>query len=230
MPTGCRGLNSRLVFGFAHLHVLTGSAKVCTESGDHDPRPAPRPAHRRVTSTPGRPLRVLLLLAALAGCGRQHDAALAAHGEVDAGAPIRTSVSVAIKAPPALVWTVLSDIARWPSWQPDIEHAAITEPVGAGTRFRWTTSGGTIHSRIVLFEPEHRLAWIGRLLMFRAIHVWTLASLPDGDTEVTTTETLSGWPIALFYSSDDLRQADQRWLDALRQETERHQPSSLSRN
>ena len=99
-----------------------------------------------------------------------------------------------------------------------------------GTQFRWTTPGGTIHSRIVLFKPGHRLAWIGHMLIFRAIHVWTLASLPNGDTEVTTTETLSGWPIALFYSSDDLRQADQRWLDALRQEAERHEHSSVSRS
>ena len=152
---------------------------------------------------------------------------MAARGEVDPDAPVRTSVSVAINAPPALVWAVLSDIAGWPSWQPDIQHAVVVEPVGAGTRFHWTTPGSTIHSRIVLFEPGHRLAWIGDLLMFRAIHVWTLGRLPNGDTEVSTAETLSGWPIALFYSSDDLRQADRRWLDALRLETERratHRP------
>ncbi len=150
-------------------------------------------------------------------------------GEVDPDAPVRTGVSVVINASPALVWAVLSDITRWPSWQPDIQRTAVDEPLGAGTRFRWTMPDGTIHSRVVLFVPGHRLAWTGHLLMFRAIHVWTLASLPNGDTKVTTTETLSGWPIALFYSSDDLRQADQRWLDALRLETERRAAPSGDR-
>ena len=141
---------------------------------------------------------------------------MAAQGKVDPDAPIRTSVSVAIKAPPALVWAVLSNIVRWPFWQPDIQHTAVVGPVGTGTPFRWTIPGGTIHSRIVLFERGRRLAWIGHLLVFRAIHIWTLADLPNGNTEVTTTETLSGWPIRLFYSSDDLRQVNQRWLNALR--------------
>lgn len=157
----------------------------------------------------------------LSGCGRQQDAALAASGEVDPAAPVRTHVEVAIKAPPSLVWAVLGDISQWPSWQPDIEKTAVTGPVGPGTAFDWTTAGGTIHSRIALFEPERRLAWTGHFLIFRAIHVWTLTRRPDGGTEVSTTETLSGWPITLFYSPDDLRQADLRWLDALRREVER---------
>ena len=84
----------------------------------------------------------------------------------------------------------------------------------------WTTSGGTIRSRIVLDEPEHRLVWIGHMLIFRAIHLWELAASGDGETTVTTTESLSGWPIGWFYSSNELREADQRWLTALKREAE----------
>ena len=178
-------------------------------------------------SAPARALQVTLLLAGLAACGRQDDASLAARGEVDPDAPVRTSLSIAIKAPAALVWTVLSGIDQWPSWQPDIQKTSVVGPPETGVAFRWTTPGGTIRSRIELFEPGRRLSWIGHIMVFHAIHVWTLESLPNGNTKLSTSETLSGWPITLFYTSDDLRQADQRWLDALRREVERRTTSNL---
>ena len=165
-------------------------------------------------------LTVLFLLVSLAGCGRQDDVSRASHGSIDRHAPVQTTVQITIRASPVVVWKALSDIAHWPAWQPDIQTTTIAAPAAAGVPFDWTTSGATIHSQIALYEPEHRLSWTGHLLIFRAIHVWELASLPNGQTSVTTTESLSGWPIGWFYSSSDLRQADQRWLTALKREAE----------
>ena len=167
------------------------------------------------------PLSALLLLTALAGCGRSDDAAMAARGETNLRAPVRTASGMTIAAPAKTIWSVLIDIADWPAWQPDIQATAIAGPPGTGSPFEWTTASGTIHSRIMLFEPERRLAWTGHFLVFQAIHVWTLTALPNGDTEVTTTESLGGWPISLFYSSAELRRSDQQWLDTLRREAER---------
>lgn len=182
---------------------------------------AARPAHRRMIANRAHPLRIVLLITTLAGCGRPDDATLAVRGATDTSTPVHAAVSLAIKAPVETVWSVLIDIADWPTWQPDIQATSITGPPRANTSFEWKTSGGTIRSQIKLFEPERRLAWVGHLLVFRAIHVWTLAVLPTGNTEVTTTESLGGWPITLFYSSDELQRSDQRWLDALRREAER---------
>jgi len=178
------------------------------------------PKHRAIASCI-RSLTAISLIASLAACSRKEDVSRAAHGDVDRHAPVQTIVQVTIKAPPAVVWRALSDVSHWPTWQPDIQTAAIVLPPAAGVPFVWTTSGGTIHSNVVLYEPEHRLSWVGHMLIFRAIHVWELTSVVHGETTVTTTESLSGWPIAWFYSSDELHEADQRWLLALKREAER---------
>ncbi len=178
------------------------------------------PVRRAVLSGCGS-LTFLCLVASLTACGRQDDALQAAKGRIDRGAPVRTTIRVTIRAAPAVVWTTLSDISRWPSWQPDIPTTTIAAPAAAGVPFVWTTSGGTIRSRMVLYEPSHRLAWIGQMLVFRAIHVWELTSAGDGETVVTTTESLSGWPIGWLYSSHALHEADARWLAALKREAER---------
>ena len=166
-------------------------------------------------------ITALCVPAGLTACGRQEDASRAAQGAIDPHAALRTTIRITIGAAPAMVWKTLSDVSGWAAWQPDIRTTAIAQPAAAGVPFAWTTSGGTIHSRIVLYEPEHRLAWIGHMLVFRAIHVWQLAPLRGGETTVTTTESLSGWPISWFYSSDELHEADQRWLTALKREAER---------
>ena len=174
---------------------------------------------RRAVPASARILVAISVLGSLMSCGRDDDA-LAAHGAIDWHAPVQATVQVSIKATPAIVWRVLTDIARWPAWQPDIETTKIATDAAAGVPFVWTISGGTINSHIVLYEPERRLAWVGRLLIFRAIHVWELSSRRDGETTVTTTESLGSWPITWFYSSDSLHEADRRWLAALKQEAE----------
>ncbi len=99
-------------------------------------------------------------------------------------------------------------------------RTAIGRPAAAGVSFRWSVSGGTISSHIMLFEPGRKLAWVGRYFIFRAIHVWRLDALPGGATVVTTTESLSGWPVAWFISSGELGEIDRRWLLALKNQAE----------
>ena len=96
----------------------------------------------------------------------------------------------------------------------------IKQKPGLGVRFEWSTGAGEIHSRLALFEPPEKMAWTGRLLIFHAIHVWTLTPLAGGQTLVQTRESMSGWPIGLFYSSTDLRATDQRWLVDLKKQAE----------
>ncbi|MGI4748064.1 MAG: SRPBCC family protein [Janthinobacterium lividum] len=139
---------------------------------------------------------------------------------VDDHAPVRATASIIIDAAPVDVWKVLADIRRWPEWEHDIQTTTVSRIPAIDVPFQWSTSGGTIHSRIMLFEPSRRIAWIGNLLIFHAVHVWVLHARPDGRTAVETHESMTGWPIGWLYSSKDLLEADRRWLAALKKEVE----------
>lgn len=166
-------------------------------------------------------LRITLALAAVlagAGCGpSRHDAErLAAAGRIDGSAPIRSSRSMVVAAPPAVVWRLLADVTHWPSWQPAITDVRADGPARAGSRFAWTDGGVRITSRLALAHAPDRLAWTGRAAGLTAIHVWTLAPLSGGRTLVRTEESMAGLPSSLFYSSAELGAANAAWLQRLK--------------
>jgi hypothetical protein len=146
---------------------------------------------------------------------------LARGGAIQTDAPIQASVDVVIGASPEKVWTVLTAVNDWPKWQPKISHAQMAGPVERGTPFTWGGTGVQIKSRFALVEPNTRLAWIGSSMNAHAIHQWKLERVAGGRTHVHVDESMSGFPIMLFYSSKDLEESDQFWLDRLKQEAER---------
>jgi len=78
----------------------------------------------------------------------------------------RLKESVAIAAPVARVWALVSDICRMPEWSPQVDATRLCDgyaSVGPGVRFdnwnsheelRWET-----HGEIVRFEPEQEIAF-----------------------------------------------------------------------
>ncbi len=161
-----------------------------------------------------------LLTLFLAGCSQSTNQSLARQGAINQNAPVKADTQIIINAPPNRVWTILTSIQNWPKWQPDITSAAIAQQPAVGVPFEWSTGAGTIHSRIARYEPQQTIAWTGRLLIFHAIHIWTITALPNGETKVETRESMSGWPITWLYSSASLLQADQRWLADLKKQAE----------
>jgi hypothetical protein len=57
--------------------------------------------------------------------------------------------------------------------------------------FRWKAGPGTITSRIEHFERPQLVAWSGRTLGIRAIHVWRLEA-QNGRTLARTEESYDG--------------------------------------
>jgi uncharacterized protein YndB with AHSA1/START domain len=159
--------------------------------------------------------RGMILVLLFLGAGISDDE-LARSGKIRVNAPVKASLEITIHAPAEKVWGVLTDVAGWPRWQPDISTAEIAGPLRDGTAFSWTVGGTRIKSRIALVQPYEQFAWTGKAYMAKAVHVWKLQRLSGDQTLVKTEESMDGFLLTLFYSSKKLEETDQRWLNRLK--------------
>jgi uncharacterized protein YndB with AHSA1/START domain len=106
-------------------------------------------------------------------------------------APVVSSVELVIDAPVDTVWRVLTAIDDWPAWNPDVKSVAIEGAAVEGASFRWRAGPGTIRSTILRVDRPRLIAWSGRTLGIRAIHVWRLEQR-NGATLVRTEESYEG--------------------------------------
>ncbi len=167
-------------------------------------------------------LRLAFLWIGLAACSaaKVDRDSLAAHGMIDASAPVKTAVQIVIQAPPDTIWNLLTNIKDWPTWQPDISEVTIQAAPAVSVPFTWATGGMTIHSTIRLFDAGRTVGWTGRAFHIHAIHIWTLTPRPNGRVLVETRESMDGWLLDRFYTSRDLQKSDERWLRQLKQAAE----------
>ncbi|MGB2875186.1 MAG: SRPBCC family protein, partial [Gaiellaceae bacterium] len=101
----------------------------------------------------------------------------------DANAPVRSSATIPIGAPPEVVWDVLTRLEDWPEWNPDVKSMSFAGPLAPGSEFRWKAGPGTIVSTIEHVEPPRVIRWRGKTMSIKAIHEWHLEPL-DGGTLV----------------------------------------------
>lgn len=97
------------------------------------------------------------------------------------------TATIAISAPPAQVWALVSDLKRMREWSPQVVRTLVLpEPVGPGSRMfnlnrqgwkRWPTTG-----RVVRFEPHRDLAF--RINENRTVWSFRLEEV-EGGTFVT---------------------------------------------
>lgn len=111
--------------------------------------------------------------------------------DINTDAPAVARGEIEVAAAPEIVWRVLTDIANWPSWNPDVKAASKEGPLAAGTQFRWKAGPGTISSLVEHLDPPRLVAWSGRTLGIRAFHVWRLEAR-DGKTHAHTEESYDG--------------------------------------
>ena len=107
-------------------------------------------------------------------------------------APVSAVAEAEIAAPVETTWDVLSDIERWPAWNPDVKSVDLEGEVTTGSVFRWKAGPGTITSTVERLERPNLIAWTGTTLGgLRAHHVWHLEER-NGKTHVRTTESFLG--------------------------------------
>lgn len=125
---------------------------------------------------------------------------MAALTGINEQAPVVGTSEIEIAAPPEAVWDVLTAIEQWPSWNPDVKSVSMQGPAAEGTVFRWKAGPGTITSTIRQVEPPRLIAWTGKTLAIRAIHVYRLEPV-DGKTLVRTEESYEGLVARLLRGS-----------------------------
>jgi uncharacterized protein YndB with AHSA1/START domain len=142
--------------------------------------------------------------------------------EINTDAPAVARGEIEIAASPEMVWRVLTDIASWPNWNPDVKSASLEGAVATGTKFRWKAGPGTITSTIQSVDAPHRIDWTGTTFGITAIHVHHL-ELQDGRTIVRSAESWDGLPVRLLRRSmaKSLQKAIDSGLRHLQIEVER---------
>ncbi len=144
--------------------------------------------------------------------------------EINTSAPVVGSCEIEIAAAPEVAWDVLTDIDRWPSWNPAVKSVSLEGGIDEGSKFRWKAGPGTIKSTIRDVEKPWRIAWSGTSFGIKAIHVHTLEPR-DGRTLVRTEESYDGLVARLFHGrlQKTLDNALQSELQHLKAEAERRE-------
>lgn len=138
----------------------------------------------------------------------------AKRGRVNADAPVTSTSSRVLDADVARVWSVVADVARWPTWWPAMRVLQL-DRVAVDAPFRWRAGGTPIRSRFAVVEPRRELTWTGRVLLFTAVDRHVLEPLDDDRTRVTVEESLQGPLLPWAYPADKLRASHEEWLGAL---------------
>lgn len=141
---------------------------------------------------------------------------------INRDAKVQCRKQIDIHASRDIVWALLSNIDRWPEWQPDISQSKLESPLAAGARFTWKSGGARINSALHTVEAPHLFGWIGKTFGISAIHNWSLEE-KNGYTQVIVEESMDGILATLFRGSfnRDLEKGIQNWLNHLKQEAEK---------
>lgn len=117
--------------------------------------------------------------------------------KINNNAPAKCSKEITINAPVEKVWSILTDIDNWTSWQTAITFSKINGELKPETTFDWKSEGLKIHSTLHTVKPYKYLGWTGKSLGSFAIHNWTLEDI-NGKTKVYVEESMEGFLVKLL--------------------------------
>ncbi len=109
---------------------------------------------------------------------------------------IETTIN--IQAPISLVWNILTDFQKYPTWSPTIKEFKGIPKEGFRTKVLLSQPGGssiTMNPIFLAIKPNLELRWKGSLLMngiFDGEHYFQLWEIEDGTTTLLQGEKFSG--------------------------------------
>ena len=117
--------------------------------------------------------------------------------DINPRAPIISKQKIKIHVPAVKVWSVLTEINNWPSWQSSVKKAHLKTSLKEGAEFIWKAGRITLKSKIHTCEPFNKFGWTGKTIGAFAIHNWHFESVSDG-TIVIAEESLQGFLPFIF--------------------------------
>lgn len=138
-------------------------------------------------------------------------------------APVQSIKTITIHTNPEKVWTILSEVNKWETWESDNKSPVLNGDFKAGNSFTWKSNGLSIRSDIKVAERYSKIVWSGPAFGTFAIHTWTFTPLPGGYTRVDINESMEGWLVALFTRKfqTGLDSSLDKWLASLKEEAEK---------
>jgi hypothetical protein len=137
---------------------------------------------------------------------------------------METGVAIHVRASPKRVWSLLTDAADFPRWNPTVEkiEGRIAQGERLGIRVP-AAPGRTFKPRVSELVPETRMVWRdGAAPMFTGVRTFTLEPRPDGATEFRMVEVFRGAMLPMIARSlPDFGPAFEQYAAALKREAER---------
>jgi uncharacterized protein YndB with AHSA1/START domain len=142
--------------------------------------------------------------------------------EIDRNAPATAEGELQIAADPQTVFSVISAVDQWPSWNPDVKSVTLQGPVQPGTVFRWKSGPSSLTSTLQVLDPPHEVAWTGTTMGIKAVHVFRFQA-NGGGTLARSEESWEGLLARLLkgYSRKTLDRGIGSVLAHLKAEAER---------
>lgn len=122
---------------------------------------------------------------------------------------------IQIELPPPEVWTRLTDLARWPEWNP----LCVKIRVLAGGRFEYSNGQHNISCEITELVEPTRFGFIGRAFGVTAMNSWRLQQFGPTATLVEVSEQMTGLLPFIFPKqfNQKLSAGLESWLSGLKQ-------------
>lgn len=142
--------------------------------------------------------------------------------EADRAAPVYAEGEIEVTAPAQVVWDVVANVDKWPSWNREISTVSLEGPIAEGTQFRWKAGRSKLASVFRRVDPPHVVGWTGKTLGIPAIHVWRIEPT-EGGSILRTQESWSGLLAGLLKRKLQvmLEEALEKGLKATKAEAER---------
>ncbi len=99
---------------------------------------------------------------------------------------------ILIELPLPEVWARLTDLARWPEWNPLCVKIQVPGGLHAGARFEYSNGQHSISAEITALEEPTRFVFIGRALGVTGVNSWRLQQSGPTATMVEVSEQMTG--------------------------------------